>query len=106
MNSWTNTRRERGGARIGKALVKTISDPQFRGGCCLPALRTYANTDLRQNYFTPQACAKAADLSGGKLNGTTWTSVRDIYTRGPKNVRDCPIPSSSTVYAAKKIVEE
>ena len=95
-----------GGARIGKALVKTISDPQFRGGCCLPALRTFANSDLRQNYFTPQACAKAADLSGGKLNGTTWTVVRDIYTRGRKNVRDCPIPSSSTVYAAKKVVEE
>ena len=72
----------------------------------MPALCTYANTDLRQNYFTPQACAKAADLSGGKLNGTTWTSVRDIYTRGRKNIRDCPIPYSSTVYAAKKIVEE
>ena len=95
-----------GGARIGKAIVNAISDPEFRGGCCLPAIRTHANTYLRKNYFTPQACAKAADLSGGKLNGTTWTSIREIYTRGQKSVRDCPIPSSSTVYAAKKIVEE
>ena len=78
----------------------------FWGGCCIPFLRAEANKDLRENFFTPQACAKAGDLSGGKLNGSTWTEVRKIYTGGVKHVRDCPIPSASTVSAAKKVVNE
>ena len=74
-----------GGERIGKSLLSAISSEEFLGGCCLPALRTFANKDLRSNFFTPQACARAADLSGGKLNGSTWTCMRSIYNDGKKN---------------------
>ena len=95
-----------GPKRIAKAIVDLVWNENILGGCCIPLLRFEANKDLRKNYFTAQACAKAADLTGGKLNGSTWTEMRNIYTKGKKNVRDCPIPAATSVSRAKKVVNE
>ena len=89
------------GPKVGEALAKCVWDTQFQGGCCIPHLRKHANRDLRVNFFTPWACAKASDMSGGKINGTTFTVLREVYTKGVRTP-DCPLPSASTVQRAKR----
>ena len=95
-----------GDVRIANAIADTVWSPDFLGGCCIGPLRTHANTDLRKNFFTAQGCARAADILGGKLNGSTWTELRKVYTKGQKGVRDCPLPAALTVAAAKRVVNE
>ena len=89
------------GHTIGKALAKCVWDTEFLGGSCIPFLRKHSNIDLRTNFFTPWACAKASDMSGGRVNGTTFTILREIYTKGVQTP-DCPLPSASTVQRAKR----
>ena len=85
--------------KVGEAIAKCVWDETFLCGACLPWLRKSANKDLRDNYFTPQACARACDMSGGRLNGSTFTLLREIYTGGRQNP-NCPLPSASTVKRA------
>ena len=86
--------------KVGKAIAKCVWDSNFLGGWCIPPLRMKANEDLRSNFFTPWACARASDMSGGRINGSTFTLLREIYTGG-KQTSNCPLPSASTVNSAK-----
>ena len=71
------------------------------GGGCIPKLHFWANKDLCQNFFTPQAFAYASDFSGSRVNGTTFTILFDIYTKG-RNTTNYPLPSKSTVNREKE----
>ena len=76
------------GPTISKALAKCVCNTEA-------FLCKHANIDLRTNFFTPWACAKASDMSGGRINGTTFTVLWEVYTKGVKTP-DCLLPSASS----------
>ena len=87
-------------SKIAELVAKLLWDKYFIGGMVIPHLRYWANKDIRKNFFNPLACAHISDMSGGRINGSTFTLLREVYTQGAMSP-NCPLPSVSIVNRTK-----
>jgi hypothetical protein len=102
LSSFKRTKSRKKKKAMASEFFKTLEDDPDM----MEQMLTYGKAHLRKNVFNPFAVLRKMDLEGGKLNYEAIELLRELETKGEKNIRNTVIPTVGELKKAAKLVEE